>query len=63
MLFDTKHLSPWGDVGSMLTQMKELRVRIGKDVYEGEDDIENIEGVCTLSFSARTKKKGEADAE
>ena len=62
MLFDTKHLSPWGDVGSMLTQMKELRVRIGKDIYEGEADIENVDGVCTLSFSSRTKKKGKADA-
>lgn len=54
--FDTKELSPWADLNICLNNMRNLTIKAGGDVYEGDAVLTEQDGHVTIEV--KHKKRG-----
>lgn len=55
MKIDTATCSPWAEIHARLSNMRSLTVKVGKDEYTGEAELDTVDGHVTLSFPAKKK--------
>lgn len=52
----TDELAPWAPINRMLSNMRNLTVKVGGDEYRGAVAFENDEGHVTIEVPAKRKK-------
>ena len=59
--FNTRECRPWTDISLALNNMRTLKVKVGKKVFEGAVVLHNDDGDITIEFvterKASTSKK------